>query len=100
MSLVKIANVEDKCFYKMQTVLFQYLNRKPELFGLQMICFLNPIIQSMKCKSPRRDIVRSHDNVIHHGGLEMRSSNMADQIQCAQPTWWKNIIVSNMADRI
>ena len=30
----KLQNVEDKCLLKMQTVLYQYLNRKPELFGL------------------------------------------------------------------
>ena len=30
----KLQNVEDKCLYKMQTVLYQYLKRKPELFGL------------------------------------------------------------------
>ena len=30
----KLQNVEDKWLYKMQTVLYQYLNRKPELFGL------------------------------------------------------------------
>ena len=30
----KLQNVEDKCLYKMQTVLCQYLNRKHELFGL------------------------------------------------------------------
>ena len=29
-----LQNVEDKCLYKMQTVLYQYLNRKHELFGL------------------------------------------------------------------
>ena len=28
------SNVEDKCFYKMRTVLYQYLSRQPELFGL------------------------------------------------------------------
>ena len=32
--LFKLQNVEDKCLYKMQTVLYQYLNRKPDLFGL------------------------------------------------------------------
>ena len=31
---LKLQNVEDKWLYKMQTVLYQYLNRKPELFGL------------------------------------------------------------------
>ena len=30
----KLQNVKDKCLYKMQTVLYQYLTRKPELFGL------------------------------------------------------------------
>ena len=32
--LFKLQNVEGKCLHKMQTVLYQYLNRKPELFGL------------------------------------------------------------------
>ena len=32
--LTNLQNVEDKCLYKMQTVLKQYLNRKLELFGL------------------------------------------------------------------
>ena len=30
----KLQNVEDKFLYKMQTVLYQYLNMKRELFGL------------------------------------------------------------------
>ena len=30
----KLQNVEDKWLFKMQTVIYQYLNRKPELFGL------------------------------------------------------------------
>ena len=30
----KSQNVEDKCLYKMQTVLYQYLDRRPELFGI------------------------------------------------------------------
>ena len=30
----KLQNVEDKFIYKMQTVLYQYLNKKHELFGL------------------------------------------------------------------
>ena len=32
--LFKLQNVEDKCLYKMQIVLYQYINRKPELFGI------------------------------------------------------------------
>ena len=32
--LFKLQNVEDKFLYKMQTVLYQYLNKKYELFGL------------------------------------------------------------------
>ena len=31
---LKLQIVEDKCLYIMQTVLYQYLNRKHELFGL------------------------------------------------------------------
>ena len=30
----KLQNVEHKWLYKMQTVLYQYLNKKPVLFGL------------------------------------------------------------------
>ena len=30
----ELQNGEDKCLYKMQTVLYQYLNRKHESFGL------------------------------------------------------------------
>ena len=32
--LIKLQNVVDKCLYKMQTVLHQYLKRQYELFGL------------------------------------------------------------------
>ena len=31
--LFNLQNVEEKCIYKMQTVLYQYLIRKHELFG-------------------------------------------------------------------
>ena len=31
-------NVEDRCLYKMQTVLYQYLNRKHEFVFLMITC--------------------------------------------------------------